>query len=76
MSEIPGLPADIQNVMDLQEYVTDLRTKKGYVVDPLPKPPLHHRACDDVNGKFQWWIMIDDAGQTLGYFYTDKGVVL
>lgn len=75
MTSIQPTP-DQQQLIDLREYVTELRTKKGTIVDALDEPPLHHPACDDVDGRFQWFQMSEQDGTVLGYFYTPKGVQL
>lgn len=75
MTEMPVSP-DLEAIRDLREYITDLRTRKGIVVDPLDAPPLHHEGCDDVNGRFQWWQLTESDGRVIGYFYTQKGVQL
>lgn len=71
-----GLPSDVQDMINLREYVDDLRVRKNYVVDKLPEPPVHVPGCDDPKGKFDWYIMIDETGKTLGYFHVRKGVML
>lgn len=74
--EMAGLPQDVQDVMALREYVSDMRTKKGLVVDLLDAPPLHVPGCDDVNYRFDWYRIDNKDGVTLGYFHTVKGVDL
>lgn len=79
MTDTPVSP-DVEAIQDLREYVTDLRTKKGQIVDMLEDPPLHHPACDDVHGRFQWWQISEKDGdkglKVIGYFHTQKGVQL
>lgn len=79
MTEMPVSP-DVEALQDLREYVSDLRTKKNQIVDPLDAPPLHHPACDDVHGRFQWWSISEKDGKgevkVIGYFHTQKGVQL
>lgn len=65
-----------QQLLDLRELVVQMRTVKGYVVDRLEKPPLHHPDCDDVNGRFWWYQIIDDTGLVAGYFHVPVGVEL
>lgn len=75
----PNLPTDIQDIINLREYVDDLRTVKGYVVDKLEEPPLHVPGCDDPNGKFDWYVMLDDTKperKIVGYFHVKKGIEL
>lgn len=72
----PNLPADVQNLINLREYVDDLRVNKGYVVDKLAEPPTHIPGCDDPKGKFDWYVIIDETEKVLGYFHTPKGVEL
>lgn len=71
----PNLPTDVQDMINLREYVEELRTVKGFVVDPLPEPPMHVPGCDDPKGKFKWWVIIDKEGQK-SYFHTKHGVEL
>jgi hypothetical protein len=74
--EFAALPSNVQELMNLREHVTEMRTKKNMIVDKLAEPPLHHPACDDPKGRFDWYVVIDDAGQVQGYFHTPKGVEL
>jgi hypothetical protein len=77
----PNLPTDVQDAINLREYVEELRTVKGYIVDKLAEPPLHVPGCDDPHGKFDWYVMIDPSQpdktkQTLGYFHVKPGIDL
>jgi hypothetical protein len=71
-----SLPTDVLDAISLREYVDDLRIKKGYIVDKLPEAPTHVPGVDDVNNRFDWYMIVDDAGQTLGYFHAQKGIAL
>jgi len=71
-----NLPTDVQDAIALREYVDDLRTKKGYVVDKLSEAPTHIPGVDDIHNRFDWYVIVDDAGQTLGYFHAMKGIEL
>lgn len=74
--ELAGLPQDVQDIMALREYVSDMRTQKGLIVDPVPEAPLHVPGCDDVSNRFQWWQVKNPDGTSVGYFHTVKGVEL
>lgn len=74
--ELAGLPQDVQDLIALREYVEDMRTKKGLIVDSLPEAPLYVPGCDDVNNRFTWWQIKNPDGSSVGYFHTVKGVEL
>lgn len=74
--ELAGLPQDVQDLIALREYVSDMRTKKNLIVEKLPGAPLHIPGCDDVNGRFDWYQIMEQSGASVGYFHTVRGVEL
>lgn len=74
--ELAGLPTDVQDMIALREYVTDMRTRKGLIVDKLETAPVHVPGCDDVYNRFDWYRISNQDDTTVGYFHTVRGVEL
>lgn len=74
--ELAGLPQDTMDLINLREYVDDMRTKKNLIVDKLETAPLDVPGCDDKYNRFDWYQIKNRDGSSVGYFHTVKGVEL
>lgn len=70
------LTPDQEALVDLREFLTELRTKRSTSVEKLDSPPLHVAGCDDPNGRFDWYRISEDDGTVVGYFHAPRGVEL